>query len=74
MRHANSLYPGLYPENFIVANPQLGAANWYTNLDHNNYHSMQVRMEVRPTHGFNITNTYTWSKNLGTRQLYQSQR
>jgi hypothetical protein len=65
LRHANTLYPGEFPENFIVANPQLGAANWYTNLNHNNYHSMQVRFTVRPTHGFNLTSTYTWSKNLG---------
>jgi hypothetical protein len=65
MRHANTLYPGDFPENFIVANPQLGAANWYTNLNHNNYHSMQIRFEVRPTRNFNITSTYTWAKNLG---------
>jgi hypothetical protein len=65
LRHANTVYPGEFPENFIVANPQLDVANWYTNLNHNNYHSMQVRVEVRPTHDFNMTSTYTWSKNLG---------
>ena len=65
MRHANMLYPGQFPENFIVANPQLRTANWYTNLNHNNYHSMQVQFTVRPTHGFNMTATYTWAKNLG---------
>ena len=65
LRHANSLYPGEFPENFIVANPQLGTANWYTNLNHNNYHSMQAVFTVRPTHGFNMTATYTFAKNLG---------
>jgi hypothetical protein len=65
LRHADTVNPGEFPENFIVANPQVEDANWYTNLNHNNYHSMQVRLEVRPTHNFNITGTYTWSKNLG---------
>jgi len=67
MRHANAVagQEGMFPENFIAANPQLGAANWYTNLNHNNYHSLQLRVNVRPTHGFNMTSTYTWSKNLG---------
>ncbi|MEJ2244737.1 MAG: TonB-dependent receptor [Acidobacteriota bacterium] len=70
LRHANLYwedlgYLGQFPENFIDANPQVGTANWYTNLNHNNYHSLQLRFEVRPTRDYNITSTYTWAKNLG---------
>src|SRR5438552_2897320 len=31
----------------------------------NNYHSMEVQVTMRPTHGIGMQSTYTWSKNLG---------
>jgi hypothetical protein len=56
---------GRFPENFIVTNPQFSGVTYSTNLDHNNYHSMQAEYTLRPTHGFAGQATYTWSKNLG---------
>jgi hypothetical protein len=56
---------GLFPENFIVANPQFGAINMLTTQSSNNYHSMEAQVTVRPTLGVSVQSTYTWSKNLG---------
>jgi hypothetical protein len=56
---------GKFPENFIATNPQFSTVTYYTNLDHNNYHSMQAEYTLRPTTGFTGQVTYTWSKNLG---------
>ena len=56
---------GLFPENFIVANPQFGTINMLTTQYSNNYHSMETQVTVRPTHGVSVQSTYTWSKNLG---------
>jgi hypothetical protein len=54
-----------FPENFIYTNPQFSSATWTGNLNHANYHSMQVQLTLRPTHGFSFSGTYTWSRNLG---------
>jgi hypothetical protein len=54
-------------ENFIWTNRQFSAANWNTNRNHTNYHSMQAQVTLRPTHGLNFQATYTWSRNLGDR-------
>jgi hypothetical protein len=56
---------GHYPENFIKTNPQFNNANYLTNSDTANYHSLQTQATLRPTHGISFTATYTWSKNLG---------
>ncbi len=53
------------PENFIYTNPQFASANWRQNNDNNNYHSMQVQVNLRPTHNLSLQGTYTWSRNLG---------
>jgi hypothetical protein len=64
-------YSGKFPENFILTNPQFspstaGGVTYYTNLGHNNYHSMQAQLNRRlPWHGMSGQATYTWSKNLG---------
>ena len=52
------------PENFIRPNPQFGTTNLQTNVGHNNYHSFQGVVTLRPTYGVNLRATYTWSKNL----------
>jgi len=62
-----------FPENFIYTSPQFGTATWYGNLNNSNYHSMQAQLTVRPTHGFSLQTTYTWSKNLGA-QSYTDPR
>jgi hypothetical protein len=56
---------GHFSENFIKTNPQFNNANYLTNSDRANYHSLQAQVTMRPTHGLSLTATYTWSKNLG---------
>jgi len=55
-----------FPENYLFPNPQLSVANYRTNAASSNYHSMQAQFTLRPTQGFNVQTTYTWSKSLGT--------
>jgi len=65
LRHANTLYPGQFPENFIKTNPQLANAVMETNLGMANYHSFQTQASLRPTAGVSLQATYTFSRNLG---------
>ncbi|PYS43394.1 MAG: hypothetical protein DMG14_01080 [Acidobacteria bacterium] len=55
---------GLFPENWITANPQLNQANYYTNSGNSTYHSMQVQGTLRPTQGLSFQGTYVWSRAL----------
>jgi hypothetical protein len=57
---------GLFPENFIVTNPQFAAVNMIAAMTANNYHSMEAQVTLRPTHGVSLQATYTWSRNNGT--------
>jgi hypothetical protein len=57
---------GLFPSNFIQANPQFTNATYNTNLGHSNYQSMEVQTTFRPIQGVTWQGTYTFSKNLGT--------
>jgi hypothetical protein len=52
-------------ENFVVANPQFAAVNVQGNRGYSNYHSLQAQVTLRPTHGFSVVGSYTFSKNLG---------
>ncbi len=54
-----------FPENFIVTNPQFGAANLRANMGSRNYHSMQSEFTVRPTFGIQNSISYTWARDLG---------
>ena len=54
-----------FPENYIVANPQLGTATYISNLGSSNYHSMQAQFNLRSFHGISFQTTYTWAKTLG---------
>lgn len=54
------------PDNFIVANPQLGNVNIVTNANSSNYHALQTQFTLRPTFGINYQGTLTWSKTLGS--------
>jgi hypothetical protein len=56
---------GLFPANFIVANPQFNDITWRTNSDSSNYHSLQTQVTLRPTQGVSYQGTYTWSRSLG---------
>jgi hypothetical protein len=53
-----------FPENFILGNPQMGKADFRSNLINSNYHAMQVQIQLRPTRGLLFTSTYTFSKQL----------
>ncbi len=57
---------GLFPENWIVANPQFNQANYWTNSGKSKYHSMQIQGTVRPTRGVTVQGTYIWSKSMET--------
>ncbi len=67
------LRKGGVPENFIYANPQFLAANWFGNFDSANYHSMQAQVTLRPTQGMSFQSTYTWSRNLGISNISDPQ-
>ena len=60
-----------FPENYLIANPQLQTASattgafYRTNSGFTNYHSMEAQFTLRPTLGFSIQTTYTFSKTLG---------
>jgi hypothetical protein len=69
VRGAVLRHSGLFPENFIVTNPQFNNVNMLTNYSSNNYHSGQVELTFRPTRGFSGQATYLWSKNLGIGSL-----
>jgi hypothetical protein len=56
---------GLFPENFIVANPQFSTVNYRNNSDSSKYHSLQTQVTIRPTHGLTTQFTHTWSRATG---------
>jgi hypothetical protein len=62
---ANAVSLRCFPENYVIANPQISTANYRTNSGSSNYHSMQAQVSLRPTQGFSATTTYTWSKTMG---------
>ena len=55
---------GLFPENWIVANPQFAGARYWMNSSYSNYHSLQAQMTLRPVSGVSLQATYVWSKAL----------
>jgi hypothetical protein len=55
---------GLFPENWIVSNPQFGNTRYWLNSGMSNYHSLQVQTTLRPVAGVSLQATYVWSKAL----------
>ncbi|PYS35937.1 MAG: hypothetical protein DMG14_25855, partial [Acidobacteria bacterium] len=53
------------PENWIVVNPQFGAAYFTGNFSNSTYHSLQINAEKRLSHGLTWQSNYTWSRALG---------
>jgi hypothetical protein len=51
-----------FPENYLTANPQLSNATYTGNLGRSNYHSLQIGYTLRPTQGFSVQSTYSWTK------------
>jgi hypothetical protein len=56
---------GLFPENFITANPQFAAMQMRNNSDMSTYHSMQTQITLRPARGITYQGTWTWSRATG---------
>ncbi|HTG72431.1 MAG TPA: hypothetical protein VMB70_01600, partial [Terriglobia bacterium] len=56
---------GLFPENFITANPQFGPMEMRDNGDSSNYHSMQTQLTMRPKRGVTAQATWVWSRATG---------
>ena len=64
---------GLFPANWISANPQFGTgtgigtgANYWSNTGTSEYNSLQLQGTLRPTHGMSLQATYIWSKSMQT--------
>jgi hypothetical protein len=56
---------GGLPPNFIVANPQFGAADYISNNSNSTFNSGQVEVNKRFSSGFQLQFTYVRSKALG---------
>jgi hypothetical protein len=56
---------GLFPENFITANPQFTTMEMRNNSDTSMYHSMQTQLTMRPLRGVTYQATWTWSRATG---------
>jgi hypothetical protein len=56
---------GGLPDNWLVANPQYAAVVMNTNPGSSTYHSMNLQVTKRLSHGFANSFAYTWSRSLG---------
>ncbi|HLQ77069.1 MAG TPA: TonB-dependent receptor, partial [Terriglobia bacterium] len=56
---------GGLPSNFIVANPQYALSIMGANPGSSTYHSMNLQLTKRLSHGFTNQFAYTWSRTLG---------
>ena len=56
---------GGLPANFITANPQFGAADIIGNFGNSTFNSLQIEVNKRFGHGFQIQSSYVRSKALG---------
>jgi hypothetical protein len=53
-----------FPENYQVANPQIGTGTYRSNTGASIYHGLQVQANLRPLFGISNQSTFTWSKLL----------
>ncbi len=56
---------GGFAENFIVANPQFANVTLNGNPSNSTYHSLQLQLTKRLSHGFQNSFAYTWSRTIG---------
>jgi hypothetical protein len=56
---------GLFPENFFVRNPQFNSVTLFANPGSSTYHSLQLNLTKRLSHGVTTSTAYTWSRALG---------
>ena len=52
-------------EDFLVPYPQFSQVGLNANPSNSTYHSMQVQLTKRLSHGLYTPGSYTWSRNLG---------
>lgn len=57
---------GLFPENWISANPQFQQSNYWSNTGTSKYNSLQIQGTLRPTYGVTLQATYIFSKSMQT--------
>jgi hypothetical protein len=60
----NQVLPRCFPENFLVANPQLQTAEYANNLGYTSYHAFEAQYTLRPTFGTTLQATYGFSKTM----------
>jgi hypothetical protein len=56
---------GRLPEDFLAFNPQFQGVGINGNPTNSTYHSLQMQLTKRLSHGFTNATSYTWSKNMG---------
>jgi hypothetical protein len=56
---------GGLPPNYIVVNPQFLNVEMISNPGSSTYHSGQIQVTKRLSHGFSNQTSYTWSRSLG---------
>jgi len=56
---------GGFAENFITANPQFANVTLNGNPSNSTYHSFQLQLTKRLSHGFQNSFAYTWSRTMG---------
>ncbi len=55
----------LFPDNFIVANPQFAGMQMRNNSDSSTYHSLETQLTMRQRHGVSFQGSWTWSRATG---------
>src|SRR5205085_4009031 len=61
---ATTIAPRCFPENYMIANPQLTTANYAKNFGRSNYQSFETTYTLRPTMGMSVQATYSFSKTM----------
>jgi hypothetical protein len=62
---------GVFPENWLVTNPQFAQATIEGNPSSSTYHSLQVVVTKRLSHGLSNQTSYTWSRTIGSLETEQ---
>jgi hypothetical protein len=55
----------LFPEDYLAFNPQFASVGVNGNLSNSTYHSMQLQVTKRLSHGLTTRTGYTWSRSIG---------
>jgi len=55
---------GLFPANWITANPQVSSANYYTNTGKSDYDSVQFESTLRAGNYLTFQGSYIWSRSM----------